>query len=42
MVGAQRQAILRYVLGLYPVGNGLSKDTSDFAPADPKLSLITG
>ncbi|MGI8806726.1 MAG: ferritin-like domain-containing protein [Acidimicrobiales bacterium] len=42
VAGAQRQAILRYVLGLYPVGSGPSRDTTDFAPADPKLSLITG
>ena len=42
VVGSQRQAILRYVLGLYPVGSGLSEKTSDFAPAEPKLSLITG
>lgn len=42
VVGSQRQAILRYVLGLYPVGSGVAEETSDFAPADPKLSLITG
>ncbi len=42
VVGSQRQAILRYVLGLYPVGSGVSEGTSDFAPADPRLSLITG
>lgn len=42
VVGSQRQAILRYMLGLYPVGSGTVKDTRDFAPADPKLSLITG
>ena len=42
VVGSQRQAILRYVLGLYPVGSGVAEEVSDFAPADPKLSLITG
>jgi len=42
VVGSQRQAILRYVLGLYPVGSGVAEEISDFAPADPKLSLITG
>lgn len=42
VVGAQRQAILRYVLGLYPVGSGPAKETADFAPADPRLTLITG
>ena len=42
LVGSQRQAVLRYILGLYPVGSGTLRDTRDFAPADPKLSLITG
>ena len=42
VVGAQRQAVLRYILGLYPVGSGTAKETRDFAPADPKLTLITG
>jgi hypothetical protein len=42
VVGQQHQAILRYVLGLYPVGSGPAKDTRDFAPADPQPSLITG
>jgi ferritin-like protein len=42
VVGQQHQAILRYVLGLYPVGSGPAKDTRDFAPADPQLTLITG
>jgi len=47
VVGSQHQAILRYVLGLYPVGagpvkaaNGLS--SVDFAPANPQPALITG
>lgn len=42
VVGSQHQAILRYVLGLYPVGSGPAKDTKDFAPADPQPALITG
>jgi len=42
VVGHQRQAILRYVLGLYPVGSGPAKETKDFAPSDPQPSLITG
>lgn len=42
VVGSQHQAILRYVLGLYPVGSGPAKDTRDFAPADPQPTLITG
>jgi hypothetical protein len=42
VVGQQHQAILRYVLGLYPVGSGPAKDTRDFAPSDPQLALITG
>ncbi|MGI8777612.1 MAG: ferritin-like domain-containing protein [Acidimicrobiales bacterium] len=47
VVGSQHQAILRYVLGLYPVGSGPTKSANglanvDFAPADPQPSLITG
>ncbi|MGH9226882.1 MAG: ferritin-like domain-containing protein [Acidimicrobiales bacterium] len=47
VVGQQRQAILRYVLGLYPVGSGPVKGTTnpapvDFAPSNPQPSLITG
>ena len=47
VVGQQRQAILRYVLGLYPVGSGVVKGTTnpspvDFAPSNPQPSLITG
>ncbi|MFN2507014.1 MAG: ferritin-like domain-containing protein [Acidimicrobiales bacterium] len=47
VVGSQHQAILRYVLGLYPVGSGPTKNPNglanvDFAPSDPKPSLITG
>ena len=42
VVDQQHQAILRYVLGLYPVGSGVVKDTKDFAPSDPQASLVTG
>ena len=47
VVGQQHQAILRYVLGLYPVGSGPVKGSTnpapvDFAPANPQPSLITG
>ncbi|MDQ6726945.1 MAG: ferritin-like domain-containing protein [Actinomycetota bacterium] len=47
VVGSQHQAILRYVLGLYPVGSGVAKApnglaSTDFAPSNPVPSLITG
>jgi hypothetical protein len=42
VVDHQHQAILRYVLGLVPVGSGLGRDTRDFAPSDPRASLVTG
>jgi len=47
VVGSQHQAILRYVLGLYPVGSGPMKASTglanvDFAPSTPSPSLITG
>lgn len=42
VVDQQHQAILRYVLGLYPVGSGVVKDPKDFAPSDPQASLVTG
>jgi hypothetical protein len=47
VVGSQHQAILRYVLGLYPVGSGPGKAANglanvDFAPANPQPALITG
>jgi len=47
VVGSQHQTILRYVLGLYPVGSGPTKSANglanvDFAPADPQPKLITG
>jgi hypothetical protein len=42
VVDQQHQAVLRYLLGLYPVGSGVVRDPGDFAPADPRPSLITG
>ena len=42
VVGHQRQAVLRYLLGLNPVGHGTDPEPSDFAPATPSLSLLTG
>ena len=47
VVGSQHQAILRYVLGLYPVGSGPMKAATglanvDFAPSSPTTALITG
>jgi hypothetical protein len=42
VVDEQHQAVLRSLLGLYPVGSGVSRDSVDFAPADPGPSLITG
>lgn len=42
VVGQQRQAVLRYMLGLYPVGSGTGMADTDIAPADPKVSLLTG
>jgi len=47
VVGSQHQAILRYVLGLYPVGSGPMKAANglanvDFAPSSPTPALITG
>lgn len=42
VVDHQHQAVLRYLLGLYPVGRGESGDAMDFAPADPRPGLITG
>lgn len=42
VISHQRQAILRYLLGLYPVGSGTGTGAVDFAPADPTLSLLTG
>ncbi len=47
VVGSQHQAILRYVLGLYPVGAGPTKSKTglasvDFAPSNPTPALITG
>lgn len=42
VVGAQHQAALRYLLGLYPVGSGTAATTVDVAPAGPKPAQITG
>ncbi len=42
VVDQQHQAILRYVVGLYPVGSGVVRESKDFAPSDPQTSLITG
>lgn len=42
VVVQQRQAVLRYLLGLPPVGSGVVRDSKDFAPADPRPDLITG
>jgi hypothetical protein len=46
VVDQQHQAVLRYILGLYPVGSGLTEPAKPgdfaFAPADPQPSLITG
>ncbi len=42
VVDQQHQAILRYVLGLYPVGSGVVKESKDFAPSDPQAALVTG
>ena len=39
VVDQQHQSLLRYLLGLYPVGNGTVRDTTDFAPADPRAAL---
>ncbi len=41
VVDQQHQAVLRYLLGLDPVGSGVARDTADFAPADPRLELFT-
>jgi hypothetical protein len=35
VVDQQRQAVLRYVLGLPPVGSGTARETIDFAPDNP-------
>ncbi|MDQ3895725.1 MAG: ferritin-like domain-containing protein [Actinomycetota bacterium] len=43
VVDQQHQAVLRYILGLYPVGSGTRRDTTDFSPggATPDLLLST-
>ena len=40
VVDQSHQAVLRYLLGLYPVGSGDAPGTRDFAPADPQPGLI--
>lgn len=40
VVDQQHQAVLRYVLGLPPVGSGAAGDTADVAPADPRFDLL--
>jgi hypothetical protein len=42
LVGHQRQAVLRYLLGFDPVGSGTSRQPSGLPPADPNPRLITG
>lgn len=42
VVGHQRQAVLRLLTGRYPVGSGTSAAPMDFAPADPRASLLWG
>jgi hypothetical protein len=46
VVDQQHQAVLRYVLGLYPVGTGVDNPAQPadfaFAPADPRATLVTG
>ena len=42
VVGHQRQSVLRYLLGLDPVGSGTTAGPAGLAPAAPTLGLITG
>lgn len=42
VVDEEHQALLRYVLGLSPVGSGATRDFKDVAPADPALGLLSG
>ncbi len=42
VVGSQHQAVLRYLVGLYPVGSGDEPGPVDVAPADPRIGIITG
>ncbi|HTJ75739.1 MAG TPA: ferritin-like domain-containing protein [Acidimicrobiales bacterium] len=42
VVDEQHQAVLRYLLGLSPVGSGLVREPSAFAPAAPQPTLLTG
>lgn len=41
VVDQQHQAVLRHVLGLYPVGAGVARASADFAPSDPGPELFT-
>jgi len=42
VVGHQRQAVLRYLLGFDPVGSGTSRQPGALPPSDPDPGLITG
>ena len=42
VVGHQRQSVLRYLLGLDPVGSGTTPGPAGLAPAAPSFELITG
>lgn len=42
VVAHQRQAVLRWFLGLSPVGRGPTATSRDFAPAEPRIALISG
>jgi len=42
LVGHQRQAVLRYLLGLDPVGSGTDRQPAALPPSDPNPRLITG
>jgi Ferritin-like domain len=42
VVDEQHQAVLRYLLGLYPGGSGVTRDPTPFAPAYPQPALVTG
>ena len=40
VVDHQHQAVLRYLLGLHPVGSGVGRDVRDFAPSEPRPDLL--
>jgi hypothetical protein len=42
VVGTQHQAVLRYLVGLDPIGSGDAPGTLDVAPADPRITQIAG